>query len=113
MAPGGGPVKVPSAANAGCDVYQWRPQAGRCRSIAARTDIQAIACEQVFCQGKISLARIDKKKLIDAHDFIDMVQKNPTLNVESLRALGDLVYSGGDEIVEMVRKVRAGEKLSL
>ena len=62
----------------------------------------------------ISLARVDKKKLIDAHDFMDIVEKNTELDDEVLRSLGDLVYNGGGkEIVEMVRKVRAGEKLQL
>jgi hypothetical protein len=62
----------------------------------------------------ISLVREDKKKLIDAHDFIDIVQKNTDLNEKLLSSLGDLVYNGGGkEIVELVRKVRAGEKLDL
>jgi hypothetical protein len=62
----------------------------------------------------ISLARVDRKKLIDASDFMDIVQKNPELDEAVLLELGDLVYpGGGKEIVEMVRKVRAGEKLGL
>ena len=62
----------------------------------------------------ISLARVDKKKLVDAHDFMDIVEKNTELDEVTLRTLGELVYSGGGaEIVEMVRKVRAGEKLKL
>jgi hypothetical protein len=60
----------------------------------------------------ISLTRTEKKKYIDAHDFIDMVHRNPDLNEELLQKLGDLVYDGGSkEIVEMIRQVRAGEKL--
>ena len=62
----------------------------------------------------ISLARQDKKKLVDAHDFIDIVEKNKDLNHDVLASLGDLVYNGGGkEILELVRKVRAGEKLNL
>jgi hypothetical protein len=62
----------------------------------------------------ISLARMDKKKHIDAHDFMDIVDNNPDLDEKVLQSLGDLVYNGGGkEIVEMVRKVRAGETLRL
>lgn len=62
----------------------------------------------------ISLMRVDEKKLQDAADFIDMVKKNADIDVELLGKLGDLVYNGGGkEIVELVRKVRAGEKLQL
>ncbi|MSQ94674.1 MAG: hypothetical protein EXR98_08965 [Gemmataceae bacterium] len=62
----------------------------------------------------ISLARVDKKKLIDAHDFMDIVERNPDLDEELLGILGDLVYhGGGKEIIELVRKVRTGEKLQL
>jgi hypothetical protein len=62
----------------------------------------------------ISLARVDARKYQDAHDFIVMVQQNSNIDLEKLAELGDLIYSGGGkEIVEMVRQVRAGEKLSL
>lgn len=62
----------------------------------------------------ISLMRVDEKKLQNAADFVDMVKKNPEINLESLESLGDLVYNGGGkEILELVRKVRAGEKLNL
>jgi hypothetical protein len=62
----------------------------------------------------ISLTRSDDKKHFDAGDFIRMVRANPAIDLENLHALGQLVYNGGgDEIVEMVRKVRAGEKLTL
>lgn len=63
---------------------------------------------------RISLMRVDEKKLQDAADFVDMVKKHADIDLESLESLGDLVYKGGGkEIVEMVRKVRAGEKLNL
>jgi hypothetical protein len=63
----------------------------------------------------ISLMRVDKKKLIDASDFIDIVEKNgDAIDLDVLAELGDVVYNGGGkEIVELVRKVRAGEKLTL
>jgi hypothetical protein len=62
----------------------------------------------------ISLHRKDADKLLDAHDFIYMVQANPDIDLEKLAQLGDLVYpGGGQEIVEKVRQVRAGEKLKL
>jgi hypothetical protein len=62
----------------------------------------------------ISLTRSDDKKHFDAGDFIRMVKVNPDIDLVKLHALGQLLYDGGgDEIVEMVRKVRAGEKLTL
>jgi hypothetical protein len=62
----------------------------------------------------ISLMRVDEKKLQDAADFIDIVKKNTDVDLDKLEELGDLVYNGGGkEIVELVRKVRAGEKLDL
>jgi hypothetical protein len=62
----------------------------------------------------ISLTRSDGKKHFDAGDFIHIVKANPVIDQEKLHALGQLVYNGGgDEIVEKVRQVRAGEKMSL
>jgi len=62
----------------------------------------------------ISLARADAKKYQDAHDFIVMVQQNSDVDLNKLEQLGELIYSGGGkEILELVRRVRAGEKLSL
>jgi len=62
----------------------------------------------------ISLTRSDDKKHFDAGDFIRMVKANPDIDLEKLHLLGQLVYNGGgDEVVENVRKVRAGEKLTL
>jgi hypothetical protein len=50
----------------------------------------------------------------DAADFMRIAQENPGGDLKKLHELGELVHSGGgDEVVEMVRKVRAGEKLSL
>ncbi len=62
----------------------------------------------------VSLMRVDEKKLIDASDFIKMVKANPDIDLELLAELGELVYSGGGkEIAELVRKVRAGERLQI
>jgi hypothetical protein len=62
----------------------------------------------------ISLTRSEDKKLYDAGDFIRVVKANPDIDLEKLHALGQLVYNGGGaEVVENVRKVRAGEKLIL
>lgn len=71
----------------------------------------ALACKFA---PMISLMRMDEKKLQDAADFIDIVKKNADIDLESLEELGDVVYNGGGkEILELVRKVRAGEKLEL
>jgi hypothetical protein len=62
----------------------------------------------------ISLTRSDDKKHFDAGDFIRMVKANRGIDSATLHALGQLIYNGGgDEIVEKVRQVRAGEKLIL
>lgn len=59
-----------------------------------------------------SLHRADAKKYLDAHDFILMVQSNPEIDLEKLAELGELVFGGGGKnLLELVRKVRAGEKL--
>jgi hypothetical protein len=60
----------------------------------------------------VSLHRADERKMQDATDFMEIVKKNLDINLESLHELGDLVFNGGGKkVVEMVRKVRAGEKL--
>ncbi len=62
----------------------------------------------------ISLTRDYAKKYMDAHDFIRMVCVNSEIDLDKLAQLGELVYpGGGQEILEMVRRVRAGEKLDL
>lgn len=71
----------------------------------------ALACKFA---PMISLARVDERKLQDAADFIDIVKKNANIDLEALEELGDVVYNGGGkEILELVRRVRAGEKLKL
>ena len=62
----------------------------------------------------ISLYRQDEDKHQDAHDFILMAKANPEIDMEKLSELGSLVYPGGGaEVVELVRRARAGEKLNL
>jgi hypothetical protein len=62
----------------------------------------------------VSPNREDRKKYMDAHDFISIVKKNPTIDLDKLSTLGELIYpGGGKEIVEIVRRVRAGERLKL
>jgi hypothetical protein len=62
----------------------------------------------------VSIVRADGKKLRDASDFVIMVKTNADIDLQTLAELGELVYSGGGkEIVELVRKIRAGEKLQL
>lgn len=61
-----------------------------------------------------SLFRADEDKFRDAHDFIRMVKGNPDINKDKLGELASLIYpDGGKDILEMVRKIQAGEKLSL
>jgi hypothetical protein len=62
----------------------------------------------------VSLNRSDLDKQQDAVDFGRIVASNPKLDLDQLAALGGLVYpGGGKEIVEFVRRVRAGEQLIL
>jgi predicted nucleotidyltransferase len=61
-----------------------------------------------------SLYRADENKHVDAHDFIRMIKQNPELDEAKLAELASLIYpDGAKDILEMVRKVRAGEKLTL
>ena len=62
----------------------------------------------------ISLNRPEEDRLIDGHDFIYIIKSNPDIDLEKLAELGELVYSGGGkEILERVRQVRAGERLTI
>jgi hypothetical protein len=62
----------------------------------------------------VSPNRQEDKKLFDAGDFIRMVKTNPQIDLDKLAEFGGLVYpDGAKEIVEMVRRVRAGESLIL
>jgi hypothetical protein len=61
-----------------------------------------------------SLYRADKDKYQDAHDFILLVENNPDYDRQKLAELATLIYpEGGKDILEMARKVAAGEKLQL
>jgi hypothetical protein len=56
--------------------------------------------------------RADDDKHQDAHDFIRMIKHNPALDKVQLAQLACLIYpDAGKAILEMVRKVQAGEKL--
>jgi hypothetical protein len=62
----------------------------------------------------VSLNRDEAKKHLDIHDFIMMVRANPRIDEKVLVELGDMVYpDGGKDLLELVRKVRAGEKFTL
>jgi hypothetical protein len=62
----------------------------------------------------VSRTRAVVDKYLDAHDFMRMVLSNPDIDLDKLRKLGDRVDNGGgQEIVEKVRQVRAGEKFNL
>lgn len=58
--------------------------------------------------------RLEEDKLQDAHDFILMVKNNTEIDLAKLAQLGNCAYGeGGKDVLELVRKVRAGEKLIL
>jgi hypothetical protein len=62
----------------------------------------------------VSLNLDEAKKHLDIHDFIKMVRANSRIDEKALVELGDMVYAeGGRELLELVRKVRAGEKFTL
>lgn len=62
----------------------------------------------------ISPHRPEIDKYLDAHDFGHIVASNSEIDLAKLAHLGELVYpGGGKEIVEKVRQVRAGERLTL
>jgi hypothetical protein len=62
----------------------------------------------------VSLNRDEAKKHLDIHDFITMVRANSRIDEVALVKLGNMVYPhGGSELLELVRKVRAGENLIL
>lgn len=62
----------------------------------------------------ISPNRGDAEKHQDAHDFIRIAQLHPEADPVVLSQLGEHVYEdGGAELLEMVRKARAGEKFNL
>ena len=61
-----------------------------------------------------SLHRAPEDRYRDAHDFIRMVKNNEDLDLKKLADLASLIYpEGGKDVLEMVKKVRAGEMLQL
>jgi len=61
-----------------------------------------------------SLYRADKDKFQDAHDFILLVENNSGFDRDKLAELASHIYpDGGKDILELARKVLAGEKLIL
>jgi hypothetical protein len=55
----------------------------------------------------------DAGKYLAIHDFMCIASANPAIRLGKLALLGDLVIpDGGKDIVEKVRRVRAGEKLN-
>jgi hypothetical protein len=61
-----------------------------------------------------SLYRADEDKFLDAHDFISMVKANPEIDRDLLTELACLVYAeAGKDLLEMIRKVEAGEQLRI
>jgi hypothetical protein len=61
-----------------------------------------------------SLNRAEEDIYQDAHDFILMLKNNTDLDKETLAELATLLYAdGGKDVLELVRKALAGEKLNL
>jgi hypothetical protein len=88
------------------------------QAVQAGKQVYRVPCLEMALAMKfapmISLNRENEKKHQDAHDFIRMAKVNLEIDLEKLAELGQLVYNGGgQEILELVRKVRAGEKLQL
>jgi hypothetical protein len=70
----------------------------------------ALACKFA---AMVSPNREEKKKHLDAADFISMVEKNSSsIRPARLRRLGERVYSGGGaEIMQLVEDAKAGRRL--
>jgi hypothetical protein len=61
-----------------------------------------------------SLYRADEDKLLDARDFIRMVKHNTGLDREKLAGIASFLYpDGGKDVLDLVRRVLAGEPLHL
>ena len=62
----------------------------------------------------VSPNRAEDSKYQDAHDFMRMIKSNPVTDGKLLEELGEMVSpGGGEEILELVRRVRTGEKLDI
>jgi hypothetical protein len=62
----------------------------------------------------IRLPWSDADKYMHAHDFLCILKACPDMDLKVLAACGELLYKGGGvEILEDVRRVRAGERMRL
>jgi hypothetical protein len=62
----------------------------------------------------VSPRRERRKKMRDVTDFLSIVQVNPIVDLLKLAKLGERVYrGGGKEVLELVRRIRDGEPLTL
>lgn len=70
----------------------------------------ALACKFA---AMVSPHRVQKKKHLDAGDFISMVERNASaIRSSRLRRLGERVYRGGGaEIMQLVEDAKAGRRL--
>jgi hypothetical protein len=61
----------------------------------------------------VSPNRQERKKYLDAADFMSIVEKNaPAIRLDRLRRLGERVYPGGGaEILQLVEDAKAGRRL--
>jgi hypothetical protein len=56
----------------------------------------------------------EPEKYLAAGDFLRILDANPLMDLKALAACGELLYKGGGaDILEKVRRVRAGEGLNL
>jgi hypothetical protein len=71
----------------------------------------ALACKFA---AMVSPNREERKKHLDAADFISMVEKNSSaIRSAQLKRLGERVYPGGGaEIIQLVEDARAGRRLT-
>jgi len=62
----------------------------------------------------VSPNRQQVNKFQDAHDFGQILLSNPELDREALQALCETIFvGGGAEVLEIIRKMQAGEKIEL
>ena len=70
----------------------------------------ALACKFA---AMVSPNRLERKKYLDASDFMTMVEKNSSaIRLPHLKRLGERVYPGGGaEILQLVEDAKAGRRL--
>ena len=70
----------------------------------------ALACKFA---AMVSPNRLERKKYLDAADFMTMVEKNPSaIRLARLKRLGERVYPGGGaEILQLVEDAKAGRRI--